>query len=132
MTRLTTARDAMEARLIVGMLAEHGIRATTMGDSLATATGQTSLNVAGAWEVWVEFESDVPRALELVETARQPVNPTECDRCGYKLHGFSEPRCPECGWEFRVTENWNCAGCGEEIEGQFTECWKCGAARPAV
>ena len=25
---------------------------------------------------------------------------------------------------------WTCNVCGEEIEGQFTECWKCGASRP--
>jgi lambda repressor-like predicted transcriptional regulator len=25
---------------------------------------------------------------------------------------------------------WKCDSCGEEIEGQFTECWKCGSSRP--
>jgi len=25
--------------------------------------------------------------------------------------------------------NWRCACCGEELEGQFTECWKCGTSR---
>ncbi len=25
---------------------------------------------------------------------------------------------------------WRCNSCGEEIEGQFTECWKCGASCP--
>ena len=25
---------------------------------------------------------------------------------------------------------WTCNACGEEIEGQFTECWKCGTSRP--
>ena len=25
---------------------------------------------------------------------------------------------------------WTCAHCGENLEGQFTECWKCGATRP--
>jgi hypothetical protein len=25
---------------------------------------------------------------------------------------------------------WICDSCGEEIEGQFTECWKCGSSRP--
>jgi ABC-type ATPase with predicted acetyltransferase domain len=24
---------------------------------------------------------------------------------------------------------WKCDSCGEEIEGQFTECWKCGESR---
>ena len=26
--------------------------------------------------------------------------------------------------------NWECPSCGEELEGQFTECWKCGTSRP--
>lgn len=25
---------------------------------------------------------------------------------------------------------WRCDACDEEIEGQFTECWKCGKGRP--
>ncbi len=27
--------------------------------------------------------------------------------------------------------SWSCPKCREYVEGQFTECWKCGAARPA-
>jgi len=27
---------------------------------------------------------------------------------------------------------WKCDSCGEEIEGQFTECWKCGESRPST
>jgi hypothetical protein len=27
---------------------------------------------------------------------------------------------------------WKCDSCGEEIEGQFTECWKCGESLPAA
>jgi len=26
---------------------------------------------------------------------------------------------------------WRCAACGEEMEGQFGACWKCGNVRPA-
>ena len=25
---------------------------------------------------------------------------------------------------------WHCPGCAEELEGQFSACWHCGAARP--
>jgi len=25
---------------------------------------------------------------------------------------------------------WKCGACGEELEGQFTECWNCGTSRP--
>ena len=28
-------------------------------------------------------------------------------------------------------ERWTCAHCGESLKGQFTDCWNCGAARPA-
>ncbi len=27
---------------------------------------------------------------------------------------------------------WKCDSCGEEIEGQFTECWNCGKNRPLL
>jgi hypothetical protein len=27
---------------------------------------------------------------------------------------------------------WKCGTCGEEIEGQFTECWKCGESHPSA
>ena len=26
---------------------------------------------------------------------------------------------------------WVCARCGERLEGQFAQCWNCGADRPA-
>lgn len=29
-----------------------------------------------------------------------------------------------------VKRPWKCAKCGEEIEGQFAECWNCGNIRP--
>ena len=27
-------------------------------------------------------------------------------------------------------ESWICPACGEEMEGQFTDCWNCGTSRP--
>ncbi|MCE5262382.1 MAG: DUF2007 domain-containing protein [Deltaproteobacteria bacterium] len=29
----------------------------------------------------------------------------------------------------KETAGWKCHSCGEDIEGQFTECWNCGRAR---
>jgi Putative prokaryotic signal transducing protein len=29
-------------------------------------------------------------------------------------------------------EPWTCAQCGEQLEPQFTTCWRCGAAPPAA
>jgi len=28
-----------------------------------------------------------------------------------------------------VVSHWKCSKCGEELEGQFTSCWKCGATK---
>ena len=30
-----------------------------------------------------------------------------------------------------VADPWTCPDCGERIEPQFTECWNCGASKPA-
>ncbi|WP_193214820.1 putative signal transducing protein [Luteolibacter marinus] len=32
--------------------------------------------------------------------------------------------------EIPVGPAWTCPACGEEIEGQFAECWNCGAENP--
>jgi hypothetical protein len=29
-------------------------------------------------------------------------------------------------------ETWTCPSCGERIDGQFTSCWNCSAARPVT
>jgi hypothetical protein len=55
--------------------------------------------------IWVP-EEDRARARELIERA------------------LKETPAPD--------DDWICAGCGEAIEGQFTECWQCGAARAPV
>ncbi|MFH0813995.1 MAG: DUF2007 domain-containing protein [Pseudomonadota bacterium] len=31
--------------------------------------------------------------------------------------------------ETDATKDWECKSCGEDIEGQFTECWNCGKSR---
>lgn len=28
-----------------------------------------------------------------------------------------------------TSQQWKCRNCGEEIEGQFTDCWKCGSPK---
>jgi hypothetical protein len=131
MKRLLHARNVVEARLIVGLLAKHGIRAFLQGESLEAASGVIPPLVATSPSVWLEYEGDEPRALKLVAAARQAVNPEACNRCGYDLRGTREPRCPECGWQFRIVPTWQCSACGEAIEAQFDACWKCGAARGA-
>ena len=56
-------------------------------------------------ELWVLNESDFPRASELRDAL---------------LKLGSSP-----------DKSWICRACGEESEGQFSSCWKCGAIREA-
>ena len=37
----------------------------------------------------------------------------------------AEALAPETG----ATASWKCGTCGEDVEGQFSHCWKCGKAR---
>jgi|SRR5437667_2873521 len=56
-------------------------------------------------ELWVLNEGDFQKAAELRDALLQP--------------------------ESAGANSWNCRVCGEESEGQFTACWKCGAVREA-
>jgi hypothetical protein len=53
-------------------------------------------------KLWVE-ETDFPKASAVLSAFRSP-----------------PPRKPG---------SWSCSSCGEELEEQFTSCWKCGAVR---
>lgn len=44
---------------------------------------------------------------------------------------FGEAKCiVEEALSVKDMPAWKCDSCGEEIEGQFTECWNCGKTRP--
>jgi len=126
MKRVYDARDVTEAHLVRGLLESSGIPAQVHGEALAGAEGE----VPFAWpSVWVTNDSDYEAARRLIEERPGPASPTHCPGCGYDLTGLPEPRCPECGRPFLRVPSWVCPACGEMLEGQFTECWKCGAAR---
>lgn len=133
MIEVFSARDPDEAHLVKALLEEHGIIAIVQGEALWSARGGLPLGPASAPALWVPDDGDAPRARHVIATLYGPPNPTHCASCGYDLQGLPEPRCPECGQPFRrvgPSSPWRCAQCGEEREGQFTQCWRCGAARP--
>ena len=52
-------------------------------------------------ELWIEDDSRLEEALQIKRDSQTPIE--------------GKP--------------WTCPQCGEQIEAQFTSCWKCGAAR---
>ena len=82
------------------LLENEGIRALVKNEFLSSAMGDLPPAECQA-EVWVLFEKDL-------ETAQMILQALDAG-----------PGLPA----------WLCA-CGETSEGQFTQCWRCGAARP--
>lgn len=93
--------------LIVGSLKDvlerHGIRCLIRNEHLQGAAGE--LPPIECWpEIWVLEDETYERAREILQAT---------------LGGEADPG-----------PSWTCPGCGESIEGQFSACWSCGAARP--
>jgi hypothetical protein len=98
-----TARHPTEAHLIRGLLESEGIRAEVRGDQLYGAFGELPV-LPTVWILDPAADADANRLV------------------GEFLRGTPAHR--------HRHERWNCVACGETLEGQFTDCWNCGAARP--
>ena len=84
------------------VLALYGIDCVTRKLDLATGAGE--LPPVECWpELWV---MDDERAAEAEALLKKILAPVEA-----------------------VRKPWICSHCGEDIEGQFSECWKCGRER---
>lgn len=104
MKLLHTARHATEAHLIRGYLESQGIAALVRGEFLSGGIGELPADVC---QVWVAIDHDAERAQGLL---RQFLN-GEASRT-------------------HAHKRWHCRQCNEDIEGQFTNCWRCGADQP--
>jgi hypothetical protein len=104
MKQLHAARHALEAHLIRGFLESQGIAAEVRGEFLTSGWGELPADVCSVWVENDQFD----RANALLVAFLN----------GSFARQFSGQR-------------WTCPGCGEPLEGQFTECWNCGAARPS-
>ena len=84
------------------ILEGHGIRCRIRNEYLSAGIGE--LPPIECWpQLCVDYD-DFPEAKRIVEEALSVKEMTA----------------------------WKCDPCGEEIEGQFTECWKCGKGRPSA
>ena len=105
MKQIHAARHAPEAHIVRGFLESNGIAAEVRGEFLTSGWGELPVDVCS---VWISDDSQYDRAQALV--------------IAFLRGDFAR--------EFR-DQNWRCPKCGEQIEGQFTSCWSCGAARSA-
>jgi hypothetical protein len=106
MKQLHVAKHAPEAHLVKGFLESNGIAAVVRGEFLTSGWGELPADVCS---VWVADDEHYERANALLVAF---------------LNG-------DAAREFRG-KGWHCPRCGEQLEGQFTECWKCGAGRPVM
>ncbi len=102
MKKVYSARDPLMVAHIKNVLASFGIDCVTRNLDLLSAAGR--LPPIECWpELWVADE----KFLRAKAILRKTFAPLES-----------------------VKKTWHCAGCGEDVEGQFTECWNCGRGRP--
>ncbi|MBW7990228.1 MAG: hypothetical protein FVQ84_09470 [Planctomycetes bacterium] len=106
MKQVYIADDPTEAHLVKGILEQYGISCEIRGEALWGARGQLPLTSETLPTIWIIDDSRFEEAAELAERFK---NGTLTSGSG---------------------TDWKCPECGEEVEGQFTECWQCGANRP--
>lgn len=99
-----TAKHAAEAHLVRGFLESQGIEAVVRGEYLTSGWGELPVDLCA---VWIADDAQFAHANELLIAFFK----------GTFARQFSGQR-------------WTCPECGEQLEGQFTACWKCGTARP--
>lgn len=105
MKKIHAAKHAVDAHLVKGFLESQGIEAVIRGEFLTGGWGELPVDLCS---VWVADDAQYERADAL-------------------LAAFFNG---DLARELRA-ENWRCAQCGEQLEGQFTTCWNCGAVRPS-
>jgi hypothetical protein len=105
MKQVHVARHAPEAHLVKGFLESHGIAAAVRGEFLTSGWGELPVDVCS---VWIEDDRQYERANALL--------------VAFLRGDFAR--------EFQ-DQQWRCQKFGEQLEGQFTQCWKCGTRRPA-
>ena len=104
MKQLHAARHALEAHLVKGFLESNGIAAVVRGEFLTSGWGELPVDVCS---VWISDDAQYDRAHALLVRFLK----------GDPAREFSG-------------QAWRCPRCGEQLEGQFTECWKCSTRRP--
>jgi hypothetical protein len=102
MKRVYCAKDPLMVGHLRNVLALHGIECVTRKLDLTTGAGE--LPPVECWpELWISHDERLAEAQAILKKTLAPVK--------------------------AVKKAWVCWGCSEQIEGQFSECWKCGRER---
>lgn len=102
MKPLLSSLNLLEIHHLKNVLESEGIRCWIRNELLARLAGEIPFTEC-ALELHLIREEDRPRAEIVLAACRRPPPPGE---------------------------QWTCVTCGEQLEGQFSACWKCGATRP--
>lgn len=104
MKRVYTAETLVQVVHMQNLLTANGIETELRNARLAGALGE--IPFLETWpQIWVDDQLFDWASQVIEASSREPVEPRTC---------------------------WDCPACGERIEGQFTECWRCGAGDSRV
>lgn len=106
MKQVYIADDPTEAHLVKGILEQYGISCEIRGEALWISRGGVPLTSETLPTIWIKDDGRYEEAKELTERFQKGTLTT------------------------KTGSDWKCPECGEEVEGQFTDCWQCGANRP--
>ena len=102
MKRIHSAKDPLMIGHLKNVMATFGIKCVAKKLDLISAAGE--LPPIECWpELWVVDDEKVTRAKRILKKTLAPLA--------------------------SVKKSWVSGGCGENIEGQFSECWNCGHDR---
>lgn len=99
MKRVFSSESLAEVGHFRNLLEQAGIPCLIKNEQLSGALGEIPF-LECLPELWVLRDEEAQRARRLIDQQREPV----------------------------VAPEWHCRRCGEQNEGQFAACWRCGAA----
>jgi hypothetical protein len=102
MKKVYSAKDPLMVGHLKNVLSTFGIQCVSRNLDLSSAAGE--LPPIDCWpELWVVDDAKLAKAKSILKKTLAPLA--------------------------SVKKPWRCEGCGENIEGQFSECWNCGRSR---
>ena len=105
MRRVYTSLNLVEINHLKNLLEASGVRCLLRNELMTTLAGEVPFDQCAA-QLWVLDDAELWLAEQVLNDWRRA--------------------------RFARGPAWACAECGEVHEGQFSQCWKCGAAKPVA